>query len=280
MIGRKAVIGLSLLCALLFCAFAAQSASAEKSTNTTAFTCVASGGTTNKDFVDAHCDEAITPGKGSFEHLVIANDTTTALAATNDKVTNGTKDSEPATLKGTIGLAKVDILCTKVKNDTTKSFIHNVDSGEKKHTVTGEARVEYTGCEVKELAKCIVTEPIVAEATFVGTEGLGAAKNEMGQNFVGKGKEETFAEIQFTNKSEAEKCSLDKKIFPVKGSAIGTSGPTTKSPQTNKHSGATLVFSPENGMEKLFLGPNAAEFTSIVTPTMSGGNPITLTTTT
>jgi hypothetical protein len=281
MIGRRAIVGLSLLSALLFCAFAAQSAFAVKSVNTTAYTCVSTGGETKLDFKDEHCDEKVPQTTGKFEHLQIPLNTTTEIAATNQKVTNETKDSEPATLKGkVIGGGKVHIVCTEVKNDATKSFLHNVET-EKNHTLTGEIRVEYSKCEVKELLKCVVKEPIIAEANVVGTEGLGAGKNEMGLNFVGKGEKETFTEIEFKNK-EKEACGINGKTFPVKGSAIGTCGPTTESPQTNKQCGATLVFTPKNEMEKLTLGTESAEFTSIVTPTMAGagGKPISLTTTT
>jgi hypothetical protein len=56
MIGRRAVVSLSLLSALLFSAFAAQSASATKATNTTTFTCV-KGTPGTEQFEDAHCDK-------------------------------------------------------------------------------------------------------------------------------------------------------------------------------------------------------------------------------
>ena len=102
----------------------------------------------------------------------------------------------------------------------------------------------------------------------------------MGLEFVGKGPEESFATIQFTNKG-AEKCAVDKKSFTVKGSVIATSGPETGSAQTNNSAGATLVFTPAGGMQKLKLGPEVAEFTTINTTRMfGGGNPISMTTVT
>ncbi len=70
MIGRRAVIGLSLLSALLVCAFAAQSASAivtKHSLNTTMVTCakVPDG---KQQFAEPHCDtDAL--GKGNFAHV-------------------------------------------------------------------------------------------------------------------------------------------------------------------------------------------------------------------
>jgi hypothetical protein len=51
MYGRRAVVGLSLLCALVFCAFAAPSAQALKGTTITTCKQVGSGAT----FQDEHC---------------------------------------------------------------------------------------------------------------------------------------------------------------------------------------------------------------------------------
>jgi hypothetical protein len=271
MIGRRAVIGLSLLSALLFCALAAQSAFAAKSINTTMFTCVKGQG--KIDFKDAHCDEKVATG-AEYGHVEIPLNTTTEIHATNKKVTNETKDHEPAVLKSKVGLVKTEITCTDVTVTHEKTLFHNIET-EKKHTLTGVAVVDYKECKVVQPEKCTVKEPIVAEATVEGVEELGAAKNEMGQEFKGSGAEETFAEITF----EGAECSLKGKTFKVKGSAIGTSGPTTESSQTNKWGGATLVFTPKNNMQKLKLGVETAEFTNIVTPTMgTTGDPISTTT--
>ncbi len=283
MIGRRAVIGLSLLCALLLSALAAHSASAVERTtskNTTAFTCVEQG-KFEGNFSDPHC--SFTSGSGIWTHTSLSVGTTTELGATNEKVTNSTKEDEPAVLKGTVGLAKVEIQCTTVKNNTKNSTIHNVEPAEKQHTVTGTLEVEFSSCTVKLLSKCVVAEPISAKATFHGVEGFSGPLNEpnaMGLEFVGSGEEETFAEIEFKNKG-AEKCSLNGFRFKVKGNAISTSELGFGGSQENKHSGATLAFTPSFKMQTLKLGPNAAEFQGIFTPTMAGGgSPIALTTTT
>ena len=272
MIRRRALVGLSLLSALLFCAFAAQNALATKSVNTTAFTCVKVAPGTG-GFTDAHCDKA---SSGEFAHQSIPLSTTTEVAATNQKVTNSTNDSEPATLKTIIGLTQVHIDCNIVSAIPTKSVIHSVET-DGKHTVTGDVALEYSTCTVTKPAKCHIKEPVVAEATFEGAEGLGPGGNEMGMTFIGKGTQEAFVEIHFTG----PECALKEKTFKVKGSVIGTSGPTTESAQTNKGSGATAVFTPKNEMQKLVVATQPAEFTSIVTPSMSGGgSPLTLTTVT
>ena len=101
MTGRRAVIGLSLLGALLVCAFAAQSASANVATTSkriTAVTCVKGGGL--KDFSKTHCDpgDTVEAGKGEFGHVAI-NGETKEVDATNEKVTSETKESEPAVLR-------------------------------------------------------------------------------------------------------------------------------------------------------------------------------------
>jgi hypothetical protein len=275
MIGRRAVTGLSLLSALLLCAFAAQSASAAKAENTTAVTCVEFSGETSKDFKDAHCIEK-TAGTGSWEHQQIPLDKTTTIAATNEKVTNETKEHEPVVLLSKVGLTPTEFDCTKVNADTTSSFIHNVETESKKHTLTGTVRFEYRECTVTKPAKCLVKEPIVSNATFEGVEGLGTEANTMGIEFRGEGAEETFAEITFTG----AECALKEKTFKLKGSMIATSGPGTEASQNNKWAGATWVFTPKKEMQKVKLGVEAAEFHSIVTPTMDIGNPIAATTTT
>jgi hypothetical protein len=285
MIGRRAVVGLSLLSALLFCAFAAQSASAVKSTNTTFFTCEKGAG--SLDFSKAHCDagDTVTPGKGEYGHKLIPLNTTTEIEVSNEKVTNNTTEDEPVTLKGKVAGAKIDIECTKVttsvdKNGKSESNLHNVETevaGKKVHTATGTVAVHYSECKVTELAKCTVKEPIPTRAVVTGVEELGALKNEMGLEFT-QDEGKPFFELTF----EGAECAVKGKTFNVTGSTIGTSGPTTTSSQTNRESGATVVFTAANGMQNLKLGPEAAEFSSIFTLTMfgAGGSPITATTVT
>lgn len=269
MIGRRTVIGLSLLSMLVFSAFAAQSASAAVSDNTTMYTCVQTG---EGDFEDAHCDNAgPNAGEEEYEHIDIPAGETTEIEATNEKVTNSTKDSEPAVLKGTVGLTKTEVTCTVVKNKTSESLSHNIDDNNgEKHTLTGVAVVEYTKCTVNKPAKCTVKEPIVVKAEVKGVDKLGAGENEMGLQFKGQGAE-PFTSITF----EGAECALKGKTINVTGSAVGTGGVA----QGKDHTGATLAFSPANGMQELLFGAAVAEFTSIVTVTMAkGGAPISTTT--
>jgi hypothetical protein len=274
MIGhRSAAIGLSVLSAILICALGAQSASAAKAVKTTAFTCVKGAG--EKDFKDEHCDENVGKEKGEYGHVAIEAGKPTEVELTNEKVTESTKKSESAVLKSKVGGAKVTIECTVAKGKGT--FVN--EEIEKTHTGSGSGTAEMSSCTVKELAKCIVAEPIVAGASGGPVEGLGAEKNEMGAELIGSGAEETFATIEFKNKG-AETCAVNGKSFPVKGSVITTSGPTTESPQTGKSTGATAVYTPKNSMQKLKLGPENAEFSLIATVRAVGGNPLSGTTVT
>jgi hypothetical protein len=183
-------------------------------------------------------------------------------------------------LTGKIALAAVEIECLKVKNKAG-STIHNVEPTSKQHTFTGTFEIELSECNVKGLAKCVVTEPIIFGFSVHGVEGMlgpNGEKNAMGVEFVGHKPEETITEFEFKNKG-AEACSLNGKKFPVKGGVVATSGPTTSSPQENKESGATLVF---KNMNTLKFGAEPAELHGILTWTMkeTGGKPIALTTTT
>lgn len=266
MIGRRTVVGLSLLCALMFSAIAVQSASAAKAVNTTAVTCV-EGGT--KDFSDAHCDTKVAAGTGKFGHAAIANDTTTEIEVDNSE-TGGVKD--PAVLAGKAFGAATEITCTGVSGTGT---LHNVESSGK-HTVTGTVTVNYTGCTVNKPAKCIVAEPIVVKAIAEGVEGLAPEGKGMGVEF-GPDESKNFTQITFKNKG-AESCSLNEKTLNVEGSATATGIPAS----TEKHSGATADFdhAKNTALGKLLFGGVAAGFENTGTVKMKGGGPIALTTTT
>jgi hypothetical protein len=263
MIGRKAVVGLSLLSALLLCAFAAQSASAAVAKNTTAVTCVEGGG--ELDFTDAHCDNQVKPKEGKFGHVAIAPGTKTTLSVTNAKTANNTTESTPTILKGSIFGVKSEIVCKTVSGEGS---LTNEESG-KEHKVSGSVTASFTNCTVNKPAGCKVKEPITTTSNTVSVEGLGAGANEMGQEF--KPTEgEVFSEVTL------EGCLLAGK-YKTTGTAIGTG---SGSPSA-KFSGATNVFTNAMTKETLKLAGNPAEISSTTTVTMSGGgNPVSLTTTT
>lgn len=254
MIGRRTLAGLSLLCALAFCAFAAQSASAVQAVNTTAFTC--KEGET-KDFADEHCDEKVAAGTGKFGHVKIPLAETTPIVVTNEKTANKTTESSSLLLKGKAFGAAVEITCKKF---TGEGQIHNIEDPEFKHTVTGIVSGKFTECEVKKPAKCTLKEAVLAESNFTGVEGLGSEKNTMGVEFNPK-EGKTFATLTL----EGAECALKGTAFKVEGSAIATGTPSPSA----KHSGATSVYEPGNEMESLSIGGVASEFTGTFTTKMA-----------
>jgi len=265
MYGRKAIAGLSLLSALLFCALAAPNAfAAHISENTTAFTCVKGGG--SLDFTDPHCDVTTTPGKGEYGHELIPEGST-EIEVTNKETANATKGSTIFTLKSTLAGVKTHTDCNGAVGTGT---IQNSTTG-KNHKVFGTLKLTITECNVTIPAKCKVKEPIVWELNFNGVDELNGAEKNMGLEFVPAGK--NFTEITF----EGTECGLKGITFAVTGSAISTGGPGGNA----KEGGATWNFSPEKEMQKLIWGNQPDEFNASLTVRMKGGgNPISLTTVT
>ncbi len=270
MIGHRTAIGLSLLGALLICAFAAQSASAAfvPAVNTTAFTCVPEGG--NKDFKDAHCDEKVAAGTGKFGHeLIPAGETKTSI--TNAKTNAATTAAEPSVLKGTLGGVAAEITAKTVSGS---GFIENeeIPAGSKNHQVTGTVDTKFTEITINKPLNC-TTKEIVVKSFFKGVEKGGPEANTMGLEFIPDPTETPFAKIPF----EGEKCALKGKTLEVTGTAIATGTPNPK----ERWSGATVFFTNEMTKETLKIGEGPAEFSSKTTVTMSGGgNPLSLTTVT
>jgi hypothetical protein len=109
--GRRAVIGLCMLCALFVSAIAAQGASAK---GTTAFTCAPAEGTP-VGFSKEHCKRADAVSTGAkFKHVEIANGTTTELSGTNAKTNSETNASENFDISGVIGGIPVTITASTV----------------------------------------------------------------------------------------------------------------------------------------------------------------------
>jgi hypothetical protein len=274
MIERGAVAGLSLVCALLSCAFAAQSAFAIPAPNTTAFTCVFGGG--SKDFTDAHCDQKVSAGSGSYGHVAIPLGEKTELELTNAGTKNSTGESTPAVIKGTVFGVATEIVCSKVADASIvieKKLIHSASVQNEEdifgeHTVKGQATLRFASCKVQKPALgCTVKEPLDSEILeFQGREGLGAGKNEMGVQFNGGGPG-IFMTVAI------EGC-LIKGTYKVEGTAVATGTPAP----TEKHSGATTVFTNAMTKETLKLAGNPAELSASITARRAGGNPIAFTT--
>jgi hypothetical protein len=267
MIGRRSVAGLSLLCALFFCAFAAQSASAK---GTTAFTCAPNGGA--KDFSDAHCDNPVTPGTGSFGHVAITTETLVQL--TNDKTKNNTTEHTPFVFKVELALAPARITCTHANGEAK---LINEEVGGVMQTKGQEGGfLNLTTCTVQEPLNCTVKEPIVWEMNSITRTNINT--NEMGVEFKPPAGSTAFASITY----EGASCGLKGKTFKVEGTMIATGRRGSTEAVTS--SGATLEFT--NAMTKTTLktGGKPAELEGTLTLAMTNAsketeNAITLTTT-
>ncbi len=273
MTGHRVIVGLSLLCALVFCALAAQSASAAPGKNTTAFTCVENGGV--KDFQDPHCDKKVEAGGGKFGHVPIPMNATTEITVTNAKTKNKTLESSPTVFKFNFAGEVVEISCKTVHGLGT---LHNVEPILKEHKVTGTLTIKVTECKVEKPSKCFVKEPIEFKTEFEGVEELGPEKNTHGLEFrPHNGAPFALIEINFVG----AECVLIGKVAPILGTMIATGTPNPK----EKHSGATLKFTKEMTKETLTVDKQPAEHSGGLTLRMApiGGleqHPISFTTVT
>ena len=261
---RRTAVGISLICALVFCALAAQGASAAEGKNTTAFECVKGGG--EKDFSDAHCDNNVGPQKGEYGHVVLPLNTKASITISNEKTKNETKEAASTVLKGTIAGIKSEIICKTV---TGSGSLTNEEPSSKVHRVKGTVEANFTSCTApKPALGCKVKEPITVSSNVEGVEGLGAEKNQMGLEFKPTGAH--FASVTL------EGC-LIAGTFNTDGTAVATGTPAN----TAKQSGATSIFTAAMTKETLKLAGNPAEVESTTTVTKTGStNAIALTTVT
>ncbi len=279
--GRRAVIGLSLLCALLFSAFAVQSASA--TVGTTAFTCVKDKG--NEDFADAHCDEGIGAGNGDYGHVAIGEEETT-VEVSNTKTANKTTEAKHAIFKSTSGGIALEITCaTATGEGKLKNIAAGPDGG---MAVEGKAGgvITLSGCKMPKPLNgakeelCKVKEPITATGSSITRVLQGPEKNTMGVEFKPE-KESPFAELTFENVS-GKACFLNGKAVGVTGTIMATGVGPGVSPS---YSGATVQLTTAMTKETLKFGAAAAELEGTVTVSMTNAdgktteNPVTLTTT-
>ncbi len=285
MTGRKTAIGLSLLCALLFSAFAAQSASA--TAGTTAFTCVKGGG--SEDFADAHCDESVGTSNGEYGHVAIG-ESETKVDLTNAKTTSKTTESKGAIFKSTSGGIALEITCASAEGAASIKDIAKGPDGEMAVEGAEGGQITFSECkmplpvnESKEPV-CKVKEPILTTGSSMTRVEQGSGKNTMGVELkppVKEAKTEPFTELTFENIA-GKSCFLNSKTVAVTGTAMGT-GARGPSKSVNS-SGATLLFTTEMTKETLKFGAAAAEFEASITVSMTNAdgktteNPVALTT--
>ena len=243
MIGRRSVIGISVLFALALCAFGAVGASAAQR----AVLCSANTESGKEQFSDAHCKTAATGAVG-FKHVEIANGTPTAISGTNAKTASGTAAAAPSKLKGTLAGVETEVECTSTTGTGTLTNSATF--------VSGTGTITYGGCKVTKPAGqgCVVTSPgtITTETLAATTESLAANEVKFKPNSGTK-----FATVPI---SGCETVSLNNN-FPVTGSLIATA------------SGATLTTTTAGveGQNTLKFGGNKAGLEGSLTISNSAG---------
>ncbi len=173
MTGRRAIVGLCMLCALVFSAFAAQSASA----TTTLFTCKKSPAKpTGEKFSGAHCKKSDTSPTGEWRHEEVPVNTTTEITGTTED-TSG--NLTPSQLHSVVSGVEVELESASAhilpELGGVKSWIENRISG-KEHYYFGEAWVRYTGVKVLKPAGkgCkVVGEEVTTNKLKFTSEGQG-----------------------------------------------------------------------------------------------------------
>jgi hypothetical protein len=273
MTGRRAAIGLSLLSALVFCAFAAPNAMALK--GTTAFTCEPA--TEGAGFSDEHCQTAVGSG-AKFKHKEIAVGTVTQVTAGNTET--GSKLIYPK-LKSTVGGLATELEAGGFTSCINKTSFTNKENGAKQMEAAGENCGEFYNVVVNKPAKCAVAGGTVK----LNEKGEGKtvvktveAKEEMYVEFLPPVASKIYAEFEFVNKG-AEECALKGTKVEVTGTAQANN--TT---EEGKLDGPTLKFTTAQTGKTLKLGAQKAEFegtfTNRMLPTIGQAeNPIVLTTT-
>jgi hypothetical protein len=244
--GRRIAVGLSLLCALSLCAFAAPGAMAAK--GSTAFTCVEKGG--QQEFADADCANLV-EGKGKYGHVEIKAGAETAAEFTKYE---GAGSGAPR-FEGEIEGVKAEINCGAVKG-TEK--IENVNAAPM--SVSGNSvGISFTECV-----------PVGALAT----DGCAVIGGEIGiENTSNKTIQDTM-EFEFTPVlGNFGLIRLHKCKNPALNSAFSLKG-TMKAIAL----GATLTFTQES-TKGLELAGSPATLTATLTLKMTGGNAISYTTT-
>jgi hypothetical protein len=260
MIGRRAVIGLSLLCALAFSAISATGAMAETKT-TTAFECVPAEG--GAGFSKEHCAAADAVSTGAkFKHKEIAVGAFKSVEGTNAKTASETTASTQAVLKATIGGLKAIFTAGTV---TATGEMENFENPVSKamdikgrdivitftKVVLAGALSTVEGCEV--LNGQIITEKLVATSQVNTMEGEFSAEAP-GSTLLAK--------IFLKNCKTPE---LNTKPQEVTGTAHAIGD------------GATLETT-EASTAGLKVAGQPATLTSRVTMRLLGGNPVSPTT--
>jgi hypothetical protein len=278
MTSRKAVVGVSFLCALAFCAFGAASASAAE---TTAGECTDIGGT--HDFSDAHCDKAVAAGTGAFGHVLFAPGALVNATTANDFT------GVPSVFKLEAKIAGVTAVvdCNKVSGTGTVSN----NAGPPMSVAFGDATIKFTECFVTQPEICAGAAVTISEAV-IGVTGPHNLQISQAKK-IGP----TFEELAFHEQNAAgtkmglkyrptvvnnpimtvtfpAMCGFGVNPIAVKGFFYSTDG--RGGAQTS--SGATQVITKSSTIGGLTVAGNPATLEGTLTFRKAGGNPLIITT--
>jgi hypothetical protein len=267
MTGRRALVGLSLLCALAFTAFSAASASAATS-GTTPVTCVDTAPANTGDYTDAHCDTtSATKGTGRYSHVAIGAETTNVVG-TNEKTASSTTASTKAVLEATVGG-----IATKLEATTTSGTgtIKKQLTGEVHETLGSGMVITYTGVAVANPANCTVHSPGQAAGTVKTTtlKAFAVAGTPV------KVKIEPVTPTEFTKLEFAGgSCTINGVAATVTGSVLTEPSGQHTAVGGVSSAGATGSVNVTKASAQLKIGGQNASITALTTIKMEGGNPI------
>jgi hypothetical protein len=271
MTGRRAIIGLSLLSALVFCAFAAPNAMAVK--GTTAFTCTQAA--QKKDFQDEHCKEN-NGGTLTWGHTEITPGTTTPITVTNNVtgIESEEKNNSKLILKGVIFGSNTELIAKKFMSTPEKTHLENKTNVSGQMEAAGINEGEFTEIQVVKPGKCTVKNVKLNPGQGATKVKQNAAKEEEMWVEFAPNAGTAFAAFVL----EGAECALKEKTIEV----TGTSNANVTTSQT-KLDGPTLVFDGPTQAKTLKVGASSVEFagtfTTRMAPNPNQENPITLTTT-
>lgn len=183
MTGRKAIIGLCMLSALAFSAFAVQSASAATK-GTTVFTCKKKAVKGGAGFSKAHCKTAdAVASEAEYEHVAVAENTTTEVTGTTEDTEGKPTVSKLKSVQAGVeeelqsGLAHILPEFEVSPGVFQKSWVTNTkDATTGEHYFAGEAWVRYTEVTVTKPAGkgCVVnTGQVTTNKLKFTTKGQG-----------------------------------------------------------------------------------------------------------
>jgi hypothetical protein len=272
--GRRVIVGLSLLCALAFSAFAAPNATALK--GTTAFTCQPEPKPekTTKGFEDEHCTKSAEGEKAKWVHTEISPNVKTQVTVTDNET--GEKFFKPK-FASTIAGVNFELEGEGFMSCLTNASLENKVNAAKQMEAAGGGCGTFTGVKVLKPAKC----KLAKEETILGEGSIGKTvvkevegKSEMYGEAVPP-PSGVFAEFEFAG----TECALKGTVVKITGTA--RSNVTTNEGQLD---GATVKVTTKETEKTLKVGGNAARTEAVGTVRMKSEgevpeNPIVVTTT-